>query len=501
MEGTLSNAFSGSGVLPLASLSRSDTKGDYVFVQRSVDGKPGITTWNYDWGTYIPYSSTAGSGVGAWLTLTANNAYKIFGRGYASNREGDIADASMTVGSSYPSTTSHLNVYYVDCNAFTNEVKVYQKANSAQSTGPTTVQGWANNLEKDYSTAYISISKGTINSPTTNVYSGKTSSWVYPTASTVNTAGTGNLYAYASNREADSSSLKLQVSNGIVTNPNFYAWSATGFAETWGRIPNAYGSTTEISSQGLDTALGYEEHWVWNTRTKSWDRIKTKVERGEGDFVAKRTNNNAFSNVELTTRATKSDITISSSGFGPNTALILDPRRWEFVTDQKGSEIRDTVMNALKNNVRGGYAVTYYSDAAVSKAKVLQMDEYKVSAIHTHSNPYLIYLSKSSNGVTWDSMYASELKSGYTNSNGMALVVGCNSFKDTGTGTWADATNKANVRGGTTSEWGIQYGRNFINNYFTGMSQGYTASAANNYASNNGANPKLLLLGNPNFVL
>jgi hypothetical protein len=129
------------------------------------------------------------------------------------------------------------------------------------------------------------------------------------------------------------------------------------------------------------------------------------------------------------------------------------------------------------------------------------MDEYKVSAINTHACPTLIYLSKSSDGVTWDTMLASELKSGYTNSNGMALIVGCDSFTATGSGTWADATSKANVRGGTTSEWPITYVRDFTNKYFTAMANGYTASAANSYASSNGANPKLKLIGNTGFKL
>jgi hypothetical protein len=497
-DGALSNAFSGSGSLPSSSIGISDTKGNYATVSRSISGKSGTTKWNYDWSTYKPTSSTAGSGVGARLSLTASNAYSIYGSGYASNKEGDIASASATVGSSSPYTTSSLSNYWANPRAFTNEADMYQSASSATSTGPTTITGSSNNAEKDYTTTTISTTTGTISSPTTNVYSGKTSSWSYPTASLISTAGTGKLDAYASNREGDSSKFCLMVTNGKVTNPNFYAWGATNFAETWASIPNAYGAVAEISSQGLDKALGYEEHWAWNSATNSWNRIKTKVEKGEGDFAAKKTNNNAFSNVALTTHATKSDITISSSGFGSNSALILDPRRWEFVTDVGGSEIRDTVMTALKNK---GYAVTYYSDAAVSKGKVLQMDEYKVSAINTHACPTLIYLSKSSDGVTWDTMLASELKSGYTNSNGMALIVGCDSFTATGSGTWADATSKANVRGGTTSEWPITYVRDFTNKYFTAMANGYTASAANSYASSNGANPKLKLIGNTGFKL
>ncbi|MCK9565826.1 MAG: hypothetical protein M0Q43_07245 [Methanothrix sp.] len=495
-ESTLSNAFSGSGSLPSSSISKSDTKGNYVSVSRSVSGKKGTTTWNYDWSTYTPTSPTAGSGVGATLTLTVNNAYSIYGRGYASNKEGDTADASMTVGSSSTASSSLIN-YCANPTAFTDEARVYQSATSATSLGPTTIKGSSNNAEKDYTTATISTTKGTISRPTTNVYSGKTSSWSYPTASLVDTTGTGKLDAYASNLGGDSSRFGLTVTNGKVTNPNFYAWAGTGFAETWASIPNAYGSTTEINSQGLDKALGYEEHWAWNSKKRAYDRIKTKVERGEGDFAAKKISNAQFSNVAVTTRSTKNDIIITATGFGDNTALILDPRRWEFVTDVGGSEIRDSVMTSLKNK---GYAVTYYSDAAVSKDKVKQMDEYKVSAITTHSSPTLMYLSKSTDGINFDTMTASELKSEYTNSNGMALVVGCDSFTSTGTGTWADAISNANVRGGTTASWGIVYSRTYLNKYFASMSSGNTASYANNYAAGS-SGQKLNLLGNTGFKL
>src|SRR5271157_5653518 len=80
-DGTLSNTFSGSGSLPYTSISTSDTKGNYAQVFRSVSGESVTTKWNYDWSTYKPTSS-AGNGVGAWLSLTASNAYSILGGSY-----------------------------------------------------------------------------------------------------------------------------------------------------------------------------------------------------------------------------------------------------------------------------------------------------------------------------------------------------------------------------------------------------------------------------------
>jgi len=494
---TLAKSGSGTGNLPFSSLSLTDANGNSVSVSRSVYGTSAATTWSYDWWTYYPYSATAGYGVGAWLKLTSSNAYQVYGKGYSSSSEGDVAYAYMQVGSSYPSTASSLIGYNVNPTAFTNEARVYQSAISATSTGPITAYGYSNNKENDYTVSSIYMNKGTIITPKTNVYSGKTSSWSYPSASSITTTGYARLYAYASNAEGDSSQFRLDVANGKIFAPEFYGWSATKYAETWGKVSNAYGTTAKIATQGLDKALGYQESWVWSAEDSGWIRVKTKVERGEGDFAAQKLNNAQFGAVSVITKSTKNDVTISTTGFGTNTALILDPRRWEFVTNVGGAEIKDTVVNAL---LKKGYAVTYFSDSAVSKDKVKQMDEYKVSLIHTHTSPTTLYLSKSTDGTNWDTMTATELKSAYTRENGMALIVGCNSFKSTAAGTWADAMSKANVRGGTTKNWAITFGRNFINRFFTKMGDGYTANNANNYAMGT-SGAKLLLLGNTAFTL
>lgn len=499
-DGTLSNSFSGSGDLPYSTIAASDANGNSVFVCRSVYGKSGTTKWSYDWKTYDTTSSTAGNGVGAWMSLTATNAYMIYGKGSASNKQGDSSEASMTVGA-VPGTgisaTSSLSGYYVNPTAYSSEARVSQKATSASSAYPIKVYGYAANAENDIANSYITLTKGTVSNPKTSVYSGKTATRSNPSASLIVAPGTGTLYAYASNAEGDSSLFNLKVTNGKISNPNLYGWAGTGFAETRGSVSYAYGTLTDINSKGVDKALGYQEHWSWNNTSHGWDRTAIKVERGEGDFAARKKNNVRFTSVSVKTRSTKSDVVVSASGFGSNTALILDPRRYEFVTDVGGSEIRDTVMSYLKNK---GYAVTYYSDSAVSKEKVKQMDEYRVSAINTHASSNSIYLSRSSDGTTWDTMSATELKSAYTKSNGMTLIVGCNSFKSTGAGTWADAVSKANVRGGTTSSWAIVYCRSFLNNFFKSMASGSTASSANSYAAGSGG-AKLKLLGNSAFKL
>ncbi|MCK9441528.1 MAG: hypothetical protein M0Q13_08920 [Methanothrix sp.] len=610
-EGTISNHVSATGSLPYNYLSINDANGNYAYVDRSVSGNLGVTSYSYDWNTY-----ETTSGVGAQLWLSASKAYKIYGGGYASNSKGDIARASITVGDSYPYTTSALSNYYANPYASTGGATAYQSADYASgssiSVGPTATNGegdqawgsitlpsgslseysgyasatstsagtsqnsksmsgssitagsssknskgdqaWdtttllsgslsgykdaayttigqagssqsinsvtgssikagsvAKNTKGDYSYANINSATGVMSGYSVLTATTKTTAYTAPKASTISITGTSSaLYASASNREGDSSIFNLKLTNGKITNPNFYASSGTRFAETKGSVSNLYGSVAEINTKALSKILGYQE--------KGSTRIKTDVLKAEGDFAAKKTSNAQFGAVSVTTRATNSntyrsqnDITISTTGFGAKTALILDPRREEFVQWNGGSEIRDSVMDSLKNK---GYAVSYFSDSAVTKGKVKQMDEYKVSTIVTHSSPTIIFLSKSSDGVNWDRMSASELKSEYKKYNGMAIVDGCSSFAKTGSGTWADAMNKANVRGGTTESWSTTYVRSFINRYYYYMYKGYSAYWANEKAKgldvifdSNGKATKsykvksLKLLGNPNFVL
>jgi hypothetical protein len=499
---TLAKSGSGTGNLPFSSLSLTDANGNSVSVSRSVYGTSAATTWNYDWWTYYPYSATAGYGVGAWMTLTASNAYQVYGRGSSSNTEGDVAGAYIQVGSSSPYTTSSLIGYSINPTAFTNEARVYQSAISATSTGPITAYGSSNNNAGDYTVSSIYANKGTVITPKTNVYAGKTSSWSYPSASSIETTGYARLYASASNSEGDSSEFRLDLTNGKVFAPYFYGWSGTSvitastaasttktikYAETWGKVSNAYGTSVKITTKGLDKAVGYQVY----------DGCSTKVENGEGYFAALKTNNDQFGTVSVKTKSTIDDVVISTDGFGANTALILDPFYWKYVTKSGAVDIKDTVVNSL---LKKGYAVTYYRDSAVSKDIVGQMDEYKVSAIHTDTTINTLALSKSTDGINADTMTAAELKAAYTNSNGMTLIVGSNSFKSTAAGTLGDAVSKAEVRGGTTKNWAITFGRNFINRYFTAMGNGYTAYNANNYAMGT-STAKLYLLGNTAFKL
>ena len=265
-----------------------------------------------------------------------------------------------------------------------------------------------------------------------------------------------------------------------------------------------------------------------------WDSKYVRVNRGEGDFGA---TNVKFQNVGVTTTATQNDINIAATGFGSNTALILDPRRYEFQDDsynkmlwydrntkkyvqaESGVDIETPIMTTLE---KAGYAVTYYSDAAVSLDKVNQMTNYKVSAINTHGitdpleidTPWFTWgdtstgfvLSRSasngaSNSADYTKVYAKDIK--YQNTNGMILIDGCSTFKYTNkpdllhSGTLAAAVSKAKCSGGPASDWTVDYGRSYLVNFFTSMAKGKSANYIGHFHRRRNTGPDIFnLIGN-----
>jgi len=148
-EGTLSNAFSGSGSLPLSQISKSDSKGNYVTAWRYVSGKSGVTSWNYDWSTYEPISSTAGSGVGAKLRMNVANAYSLWGGISGSNWEGDSANTMVTAHSPTGVLGTSVSNMYAYANAFSDEIFSRLSANLGTGAGDITFHAFSSNTEGD----------------------------------------------------------------------------------------------------------------------------------------------------------------------------------------------------------------------------------------------------------------------------------------------------------------------------------------------------------------
>jgi hypothetical protein len=559
-DGTLTNAFSGSGSLPYGSISKSDTKGNSVTAYRSINGKPSYTAWRYDWGTNSPTSSTAGSGVGAWLRLDVANAYSLSGGSYGSNSEGDYAKTLVSGNSPADFAGTSVNNMYTSTNAFTNDVSSSLSANlgtgasyiwfdtysnnkegdtlyqwtdaygtanepamifypsisadtrkisayaygSADAAYGTTarIQGWSNNAANDYATATIYAPQGKIISPRSTTYASKTSDYVYPTASQISTPGTGYIYA-SSNSPGVSTNFKLYVTNGVINNPNFYAWSQPTISESrLVSLTSAYGATAEITSHAQNLALARDP------------TSGSKFNGGSADFKA--LNGNTFTNPTLDTTATGSLVTITPTGF-PKTALLLEPfKAFGF------GDLYSTVGTTLEKK---GYAVTDYSNAGVTWDKVSKLDESTVSMIYTHGvvdsttakNPNTLGLAitydptGTGSGTWWKSW--TQLQPDLKTPNGMILLTACDPFNTNSyTTTFSDGTktttpgkytvSKAQVSGGYIGPAYYPTSVTYLNTFFTRLAAGDTVSVANTAAASSVGNvQKMTLQGNTAYKL
>ena len=257
-DNTLSNAFSGSGSLPSSSISTSDAKGNYAQVYRSISGKPVTTKWNYDWSTYKPTSSTAGSGVGAWLSLTASNAYSISGGSYSSNGEGDNSQANTNINSN-SLTASSLSNYYTCATAFTNAATAYQTANSA--AGSSIIMGpVAKNREGDQAWDTITVTGGSLSTYSDSASAASRTSAI---SQSINSASGSSIQVgpVAKNSEGDQAW-------GLINGGSLSGYSGYGTISSASAITTQYFKSISGSSvQASTAATNSEGDQAWDTTT------------------------------------------------------------------------------------------------------------------------------------------------------------------------------------------------------------------------------------------
>lgn len=544
-ESTLSNRIYGTGPLKGSKLSQSDNKGNKATVYREVIGSPVITSYDYEWCTAID-----DAGVYAHENLHVVNALEINAYAEGKNEEGDKALASANLVSPL-SSSAYINEDFTSY-ASLDRVEASQ-VGMASVTGPLssiTLSGEYHNEEGDSAsietrtdgdgTVYIDLSgEARKNSVIANQMGSSTAdsikAWAvaekkedqmksksevfiesgsligytnkayavdnYVLTSQNAIEGSGQDVTFSSNAEnnkkedkGEKTSVSVHVDEGTVKTISQQSIVTADLLTGEQTIEDSYGSLAEINSYVRNEALGYHRKTIGD----GW--VDEPVNLGEGYFTALKKNYDHFGQTIVTSNANKDDVTIEATieatGFGENTALILDPRRYEFevnknnlITDEdlgydyKGVPMREPIMEKLSG---AGYAVTYYSDSAVTPDKVYEMDEYKVSAIFTHSHDSeSLLLSKSAAGSTEEgdepylTVHASDLEEAWDKKNGMMIIVGCNAFKETGEGTLAYAARNAEVSGGPDDYWDAGFGREFLVHYFANMAEGQSASEAN----------------------
>jgi hypothetical protein len=248
-DGTLSNAFSGSGSLHYGSISKSDGKGNYAQVYREISGKPRTTEWSYDWKTYKTTSSTAGPGVGAWLSLTASNAYSISGGSYSSNREGYNAQVNTNINSNSP--TSSLSDYYTQANAYEKDVDAWQISGSA--SGENIALYAKTSLGKNMADSRVKVDHGFLQNY-------RSEAQAFPQDEYI------DLYAIHGSFDPGNSIGKISgdkiQSEGLTLNQKGFA-ALYGVTINYGSVEGRFDWGTETTSNGWVIAVPLETPYAW----------------------------------------------------------------------------------------------------------------------------------------------------------------------------------------------------------------------------------------------
>jgi len=193
-DGDISNTFYGSGSLPYGSISKTaQSGGAKVTEYRSVTGIPGVTTWNYDWKTWSPSSTSAGT----WLKFNVANAQYFTGGSYGSNLEGDYASTVASGSSPTGVGKSSVSNLYTETTAYTNHV--FSKLSANYGTGANYIWFDASSSNKEgentyhWTDAYGTTSRpAVIYKPYVDSYGSKTYAGVY--GSTTGAYGTSALF-------------------------------------------------------------------------------------------------------------------------------------------------------------------------------------------------------------------------------------------------------------------------------------------------------------------
>jgi len=381
------------------------------------------------------------------------------------------------------------------------------------STGPIKIQGSASDSNGDIATISVNMPSGTIDSRAgyclssliaqDSPYGPEALAFFSPSA--INTNGAGTIYDSVSNKEGDKAWTKVELVNGKISYPTIDAEAYPGSVSSDLRLSSASGQITEITSHAENQALAYDPS------TKKYHN------GGSADFKVKKFYGDQFAYSNVKTTAANSYIDIYSTGFS-KTALLLEPFKWET------GDIYGKAASAGSSLENKGYAVTDYSNAAVSWDHVHQLDDYDVSAILTHcwaKEGFLgvitrqivesdgLAIGQYNNGQANVESWAT-LQPELTNPNDLMLFVGCGSFFTNPSGlSGQDVAKSAKVSGGFDYSvvlqntpyiwpWNEAYvypSTDFTNKFFARLAAGDTAEEANKAATKfNPLNPYNWLL-------
>jgi hypothetical protein len=286
---------------------------------------------------------------------------------------------------------------------------------------------------------------------------------------------------------------------------------ATGTATSRGSIfyPSTTGTVTSTSAYNYvsdPASLGLTTYMYIFTQDKALARETAgNVYLGTGQFGVQKNNYNWLQG-SCSGTATASNVFLSSSvNVASNQkAYMLEPYKY-WAVNQVGQV--DALQYQFNKLMSKGWACTYYTDAAVTKSRVGEMDDYYFSTIIGHMNNNVIGISRAGDS----DVTAADLKSMITKSTGLIMLNGCESFKPNSAGTrplYEALKGKASVSMGNEISVGVidtgTYQKKFID-IMTDSSKSGSARTVNiaNTAAATGTHPKMTALpsGNLNMYL
>lgn len=472
IDSTLSNTISGTGSLPKAYIDINDGNGNYASVFRSVSGKAKTTKWSFGWNTYNDNNAGV-PGVGAWLSLTASNAYSISGGSYSSNRY-EAANVRTDVGLfNSKGTTSSLSNYYTEAHATNYGVIAVQSADDIKCAYPIySFDGLASNAKDGYATVDIAAQSGEIKKAKMTAYADDTVKWVDCSASNVITQGAtgqpGNFRAWASSNGGTIADFNLNVEKGNVNNPYLYARSETDEAYSFGETGSTSGNPIDLKASAQNTRYAYE----YLSYPDHTDIVDTY--HGGADFEVK-AKSLKYSMVE--TIATQDNVLITPVlPDNIKTAILLEPFRYSDST----VGITDLGTTVFPTLVKSGYATLRYTDSGASFDKYQNWGKYNVVVADGHGSPNSISLSTSPYSIS-----ASDLDY-ETKKKTLVILTMCEGFSGypSQKSGLASALSGASLCGGFAYSVGTAWADDYISYFFDALSKGNTASKANTIAHN-----------------
>jgi len=216
---------------------------------------------------------------------------------------------------------------------------------------------------------------------------------------------------YATNGEGDYSisNLKASGDNAYTYGPSTYGEMGSSYAYTSVSSPASIGAAASMTTYAQDRALAHES--------------AGDVYRGIGQYGVQKNNYNWLQGSAYA-YATASNVWVGGSAANVpyyQKAYMLEPYKY-WAVNQVGQY--DALSYQFSKLLANGWECTYYTDAAVTNARVGELDNYWFTTIISHMNNNVIGISRAGDS----DVTAANLKSMITKSTGLVILNGCESF-------------------------------------------------------------------------